>query len=48
MCAMGATGEGETELATIIAEGGCVPFAPPEDGPSFPDLWRGGDTARGE
>ena len=44
--AMGATGEDETELATIIAEGGCVLFAPREDGPCFPELWRGGDTAR--
>lgn len=34
--AMGATREDETELATIIAEGGCVDFDLPEDSPTFP------------
>lgn len=37
--AMGATREDETELATIIAEGGCVDFDLPEDSPTFPELW---------
>jgi hypothetical protein len=42
---MGATREDETELATIIAEGGCVDFDLPEDSPTFPELWGSVETA---